>query len=59
MAHRVAYEQFVGTVPDGLELDHLCENKACVNPGHLEPVTRSENVRRGWPTRRLRAQEAA
>ncbi len=56
MAHRVSYEQFVGSIPDGLELDHLCKNKACVNPGHLEPVTRSENVRRGWPDRRRRAE---
>lgn len=45
-AHRVAYELSVGPVPDGMELDHLCGNRGCVNPGHLEPVTRRENVMR-------------
>jgi hypothetical protein len=45
--HRVAYEYFVGPIPDGLTLDHLCKNKCCVNHQHLEPVTRSENAKRG------------
>src|SRR5687767_10789272 len=46
-AHRVAFEIFRGPIPDGLELDHLCRVKACVNPWHLEPVTHAENMLRG------------
>lgn len=46
-AHRVAYEQFVGPIPNGLVIDHLCRNRGCVNPDHLEPVTHQENCRRG------------
>lgn len=45
-AHRFAYELVVGPIPDGLELDHLCRNRGCVNPAHLEPVTHVENQRR-------------
>lgn len=47
LRHRVSYEHFVGPIPEGLDLDHLCRNRACFNPAHLEPVTRSENIRRG------------
>lgn len=46
MAHRVMYEQTVGPIPDGLQLDHLCRNTKCVNPAHLEPVTAKENIAR-------------
>lgn len=47
LAHRYAYETAVGPIPDGLSLDHLCRNRRCINPKHLEPVTRGENVLRG------------
>ncbi len=47
LVHVVVYERLVGSVPDGLELDHLCRTPACCNPAHLEPVTHAENVARG------------
>jgi hypothetical protein len=45
-AHRLAYEHMIGEIPQGLELDHLCKNRRCVNPWHLEPVTHLVNVAR-------------
>lgn len=46
MAHRHSYEISVGPIPEGLEIDHLCRQRCCVNPQHLEPVTTRENVLR-------------
>ena len=46
-AHRWAYEASVGPVPEGLQLDHLCRNRACVKPAHLEAVTQRTNILRG------------
>src|SRR3990167_1572712 len=47
VAHRFAYELLVGSIPDGLEIDHLCRVRNCVNPLHLQPVTTRENTLRG------------
>jgi hypothetical protein len=52
-AHRAAYEFFIGAIPNGLQLDHLCRVRPCVNPTHLEPVTALENSRRSRPYRKL------
>lgn len=46
LVHRVAYELFVDAIPEGLEIDHLCRNRLCVNPSHLEPVPHLENMLR-------------
>jgi len=56
-SHRVAYEEFVGPIPDGMVIDHLCRNPPCCNPEHLEPVTQQVNVAvrgRGPVARQLR-----
>lgn len=50
-AHAYAWSELRGIVPEGLELDHLCRNRICVNPDHLEPVTHEENMRRGLAAR--------
>lgn len=48
LTHRVAYEASIGPIPAGLQLDHLCRNRACFNPLHLEPVTNKENAARAF-----------
>jgi hypothetical protein len=58
-AHLVCYEIANGPVPKGMELDHLCRNPACVNPDHLEPVTRRENILRGSGPKITKARHAA
>jgi hypothetical protein len=55
-AHRVMFERFKGSIPIGLQLDHLCVQPLCVNPDHLEAVSPAENVRRGRHTK-LRASQ--
>jgi hypothetical protein len=54
LAHRWSWQHLVGAIPADLELDHVCRNRACVNPDHLEPVTGSVNVRRGAGVARAR-----
>lgn len=50
LTHRVSYEIRVSKVPEGLEIDHLCRVRSCLNPEHLEPVTHAENMRRAMRT---------
>ena len=52
-AHRWVYERLRGPLPGGLVIDHLCRNKCCVNPDHLDVVTGSENSKRHWALQRV------
>ena len=58
-AHRYAFEATRGPIPNGLNLDHLCRVRSCVNPDHLEPVTHQENVRRGLVSTSAKARHQA
>ncbi len=51
-AHRISYELLVGPIPEELVLDHLCRNRKCVAPNHLEPVTGAVNTKRGAPAQK-------
>lgn len=51
LAHRISYEMFCAEIPATLEIDHLCKNKSCVNPAHLEAVTHQVNTQRAYPNK--------
>ena len=55
-AHRYVYALMVGPIPDGLQIDHLCRVRACVNPEHMEPVTHAENMRRSFHAQKTHCQ---
>lgn len=57
MAHRWAYQHYTGPIPDDLVVDHLCRNRGCVNPDHMELVSRGENVARGTSPSAMQAKQ--
>lgn len=58
LAHRWIYEHHFGPISKGLTIDHICRNRLCVNPSHMEAVTISENIKRAWAARKAAANEA-
>lgn len=56
-AHRIAYQLVKGEIPDGLQIDHLCRNRLCCNPNHLEAVTSRENTLRGFGSSAVNARK--
>lgn len=50
MVHRITYTEIRGEIPSGMQIDHLCMRTSCCNPDHLEVVTQSQNIRRGYAT---------
>lgn len=57
IGHRISYNIYVGEIPKGLVIDHLCKNIKCVNPAHMEPVTQKDNILRGEAPSSLQAQQ--
>ena len=57
LVHRLTYELIRGPIPEGLQIDHLCRVRACVNPNHMELVTQSENIRRGMAPSAINARK--
>lgn len=59
VVHRLMYELLVGEIPEGMCLDHLCRNRSCCNPSHLEAVTAKENIKRGDTGKELARKQRA
>ena len=58
LVHRFAYCEVYGEIPEGLEIDHLCRVRHCVNPDHMEPVTKKENILRGFAPSAINARKS-
>jgi hypothetical protein len=59
VVHRWVWERYVGPIPDGYQVDHVCRNRVCVSTEHLEPVTQQENLRREAVANRMKPSELA
>lgn len=55
LTHRLAHELWIGPIPESFEVDHLCRNRVCLNPDHLEAVSKAVNMRRAWAANRMSA----